>query len=1136
MMRCPSCHGRCSATARFCANCGVPIMKACSKCGTQNPATAVVCCGCGALIPKRHVEHKRQLRQEPLDRRQVTIMFCDLVDSTPMSERIDPELLREVILAYRSACAAAVQDYDGQIANFSGDGVLIYFGYPTAHEDDALRAIHAGREILTRLNHLSRTFRPKIGMSLDARIGIHTGLVVAGDLGSGVTRESLAVVSDTPNIAARVQRIARPGNIVITEATRGLVDGHFLLTSLGAQNLKGISEPTCLFEVTGQSSAATAFDARAARGLVPFVGRRHELSRLLDRWAQAEKGIGQTTTIVGEAGVGKTRLIRSFIEQVPDAQSNAMLCYCSPFRTNSAFYPVIKLLENALDLSYPDQTAEKLAKLNAFMSRLDIDPRDGSIIASFLSLETSRRSESIPASPRQFKHLAKQALTNLVAKLSEMMPALIVVEDVHWIDPSTLEFLHQLVGSISSMRAMIVLSHRPGFKPPWEPRDRINYLELAGLPPESCSRIIASIAGGRRIPAAIEKAIVSKSDGMPLFVEELTRNVLESGTTDDNRRRGRTALEVPRSLKDSFMARLDRLGSAKTIAQVAAVIGRRFDAELVICASGSDQATVTNALNDLCKSGIVYRSEGAANDQFMFKHALLQDAAYDSLLKSSRASLHEKVARTIETKFPQTAAAEPELLAHHFIQAGSAPSALPYLNQAVQAALARAAYVEALTHIATALDIVCSQPATIERYQAELSLLIWRGLALTATRSYAAPEVGANYARAHELCTLIGDVPQVFPVLHGLYRYYLVRAELSSALKTSKQLLTISSKTTEQTLLTEASQAHAFSLGFTGELRDAQRYCDECLRSFDPKHINARLQAYSTDTASSVLCLSALMRWLRGYPDQAAATIEQALARAGELNHPYTSAWVLNFAAVIFQLRGEVGRARKLADDCVAHSSQHEFPFWLAGGHVMRGWCRAVAGEPSDDAVSELLDGREAWRATGAVLFSPYYLCCAADVLTSLRRGADVAGEIEQTISQIERTNEGWWEAEVHRLRGKIAMQSAPKDRFCDPEEAFSDALRVARSKGSRSLELRTCISLGELWIRQDRVSDARELLYNIYEVFDEGFETADLQAAKQILEMTESGQVLPSGGLPLEESEKKASTRRRTSDRSPLV
>ena len=1101
-MECPTCKADLPEGGKFCSQCGAPLSLACPACGHSNAAASKFCNKCGATLTPGALTFSAAIEPAPssapsasaAERRQLSVMFCDLVGSVALAERLDPEDLRDVLATYQHEATKIVEAGGGFVARYQGDGILAYFGYPVAHEDDAEQAITTALQLVETVGELGPS--PE---RLRVRIGIATGIVVIGEL-----IHSAQMFGETPNLAARLQAIAEPNTIVIDERTRRLTGRLFEYGDLGMQELKGFAKPVRAWQALERSAVESRFEALHSADL-PLVGRQEELELLLRRWNQAKSGEGQVVLVSGEAGIGKSRLAAALDVKLHDDHYARLRYSCSPQHQDSALYPVISQLTRAAGIARVDSDDQKFDKLCSLLAPSTKDPLDLVLIADLLSISTKGRHPQLELSPHAHKLRTFAALTATVSELSLRQPLLIVFEDVHWIDPTSLELVELSVEAAEHQKLLMVMTSRPGFSPPWANRPHVTHLRLNRLPRSHASAIIKSIAGPISLHKEVFEQILDRTDGVPLFVEELTKTVIESGLLTCNADAATVssgAEAIPSTLQASLLARLDRMSPVRDVVQIGAAIGREFAFELLSAVYLFSEEQLKEALRQLASAELIYRTD-SPNESYKFKHALVQDAAYGTLLRSQRKELHARIAKALEERFPDRVSTEPEVLAYHFSQADLVQPAIKYWQAAGQRATERGGSVEAVAYFDKALAVLQTMPETPERDQQELMLLIGRGLPLTAIGSYAAADVGENYRRAHALCKRMGTAPQIFPVLQGLYRFYLVSAELQTALDTTTQLLDIAKNAQDQSLLMEAHQAQAFSLGFRGELQPAQEHFDKCMALFDPEHFRGRMHLYSTDTATSALCLGALIAWLRGYPDRSAATAEQALARARDVDHPYTLAWALSFAAVLRQLRGDVSITRRLAEECVALCQQRDFPFWLASSRIMRGWALADEGEQVATGMAELRDGLTGWHRTGARVYAPYFTCCLAEGYLAAGRPADGLAPLAEMIAIVQRTGEGWWQPELYRLNGELLSKAGQvAEDGAHPEHFFRKALELATHQGARSLVLRATMSLCRLWAPERlKRTKARECLATIYAAFDEGLATRDLRAAREMLD-----------------------------------
>jgi class 3 adenylate cyclase/tetratricopeptide (TPR) repeat protein len=907
-----------------------------------------------AQQPQRRAES----RAPEAERRQLTVLFCDLVDSTVLASQLDPEEWREVVRAYQDTCAKVIARYEGHIAQYLGDGLLVYFGYPLAHEDDAQRAVRAGLGMVEAMGQLNMRLAQERGLHLAVRLGIHTGLVVVGEIGGGAKHEQLAL-GETPNLAARLQGIAAPNTLVISAATVPLLGGFFACQSLGRPTLKGIAQPLEVYQVLYERTARSRLEAAGSTSLTPLVGRESEVALLLERWAQVKDELGQIVLLSGEAGIGKSRLLQVLTTQVA-AEPQAWLtpCQCSPYYQNTALYPMVDLLERvALRFEREESAAQKLRKLEGFIVQYGLPLAEAvPLFAALLSLPLSADYAPLTMSPEQQKQQTLHALLTILLRIAAQQPVLFVMEDLHWVDPSTLELLTLLVDQGPTARILAVFTGRPDFRPPWTGRAHLTQLAINRLPQRQAVEVIRQVAHSKTLPPEVVEQIVAKTDGVPLFVEELTKMVLESGLLQEEAERYALSgplppLAIPTTLHDSLMARLDRLAAVKALAQLAATLGREFAYDLLQAVAPWDEGTLGRGLHQLVAAEFLYQQGLPPHAMYLFKHALIQEAAYQSLLKSTRQQYHQRVAQVLEAQFPNTAETQLELLAHHYAAAGLLAQALPYWQQAGQRALQHSAHLEAMHHLTRRLEVLTAVPETAERTQQELALQATLGSVLMAIKGQGAPEVGEAYARARELCQQVGETPQLFPVLFGLWRFYQVRAEHQTARELAEQCFSLAQRVQDPTLLLQAHFALGVSLLWLGEVVAARAHLEQGIALYDPQE--HRPLAFRAGIDLGVWCLSyaAQALWLIGYPDQALGRNHEALILAQELSHPPSLGAVLFYVAYIHGYRGEAHAAEEQAEAAIALASEQGFPQWLTTGTMLRGWALAMQGQGEEGTV-----------------------------------------------------------------------------------------------------------------------------------------------------------------------------------------
>jgi class 3 adenylate cyclase/predicted ATPase len=1035
------------------------------------------------------------------ERRQLTVMFCDLVGSTALSVRFDPEDLRDIMVAYRSCCEPIVARFGGNVAQYMGDGLLVYFGYPRADEHDPERAVRSGLEIATAVQALD--VRP--GLTLHARVGIATGEVVVGDLiGQGATQER-TVVGETPNLAARLQTLAKPDSVVISTTTRRLVGGLFEYADLGVRALKGFRIPMPAWRVTCERVCESRFEAiHGSAELTPLVGRKKELEALWQRWKLARDGHGQLVVLRGEAGIGKSRLTHALREQLR-SDRHALLCYfCVPYHQNSAFFPVTAQLERAAAITRDDTPATKLDKLETLLGQAAQDVSEvAPLFAALLSIPCEDRYRPLNLSPQRQKENTLAALKEQLAGFARRRPLLMVFEDLHWADPTTLEFLEGALERIRRLPVLMLMTSRPQFRAPWPEGPHVTTLTLNRLDHHQGAAIAAGVTGGRPIPPTVLEQILAKADGVPLFVEELTKTMLDlNALNEDEAAQALSAPlpppTVPSTLQDSLMARLDRLSGVKEVAQVGAVIGRRFSYEMLTAVSRFKEPVLSNAVGELAAAELVGCEGTSPHATYTFKHALIQDAAYSSLLRSTRQRLHARIARVLERRFPEKASREPELLAHHFTRAGDTLQAISYWHQAGTRASERAAHKEALKHFNAALSLLAVLPEDTTRHQIELGLRVSLGLSLESTRGYAAAEVEENYHRARMLCQQLGQSADLVPVLLGLIAFHIVRDELPLARELAQQSVQLARESERPRYLIEAYTALGYALCYMGKLEGARATLEQSLELYAAHGGGARGFVTAQDPAVACYSLLGIVLWLLGYPDQALQAIQNGFALADELDKPFNVAFVYAHAAQLHQLRGEPEKAAMYAEQGIEIASRYGYDIWLFAGRMHLAIARGVLGQ-ADESVSAVGQALAAWRDGGAELNRPYFLAGMARAQQAAGRVEEARRLVAEALECAERTGEQYHVALLHHLQGQFELAaSVPDPRAA--EAHFIGAMGTARSQSARLLELRATTALHRLHVDQGRGVKSRAELVRLYASFTEGLHTSDLREAAALL------------------------------------
>jgi class 3 adenylate cyclase/predicted ATPase len=1110
-MKCPTCHKNNPPDALFCMNCGKKLEKKCTYCGAGLPDNALFCIKCGKkLIPESpSVDDTQQEIVVDAERRQLTVMFCDLVDSTALSEKLDPEDLRDVLRTYQDACQKIIRRFGGYIAQYLGDGLLVYFGYPQSHEDDAQRAVHTGLAVVEAISRLNHSLQERWKVELSVRVGIHTGLVVTGEVGEGETRENLAI-GETPNIAARLQGEAKPNTVLVGTATYRLIAGFFACQETENLVLKGFSQPMDVCQIDRVSTARTRLDPLTTV-LTPIVGREQETSLLFERWQRINEGMGQIVLLSGDAGIGKSRLVKALEEHVAqDPQAWLTPCQCSPYHQNSALYPVLDLLERyVLKFEPGDDPTEKLSRLEGFLVQYGFAlPELVPVFCNLLSVPFDQKYSPSTLSPERQKQLFFETMLGVLLEIASQQPLLLVIEDLHWADPSTLEFLNLLVDQIATTRIFALFTFRPSFNPPWGPRTYLSSLMLHRLTRQKSVNMVQHIAGVKPLPAEVLEQILTKTDGVPLFVEELTKMVLESELISEEAEEytltgDYISLKIPVTLQDSLMARLDRLTSAKELVQWCSILGREFSSQMLLAIYPRNEQTLQQELRRLVESELLFQRGVFPRATYIFKHALIQETAYQSMLKNTRRRHHRNIADVLVKQFPELTDSQPEILAHHYTEAGLNLEAISYWQQAGQRAVERFANKEAIAHLTKGLELLGNLPKSAEHTRQELKLQIALGPLLSSLKGFAAPEVEAAYSRAFKICQQSGGAQLRFPALWGLWHFYLLKLELPKVMTLAEQLLSLAQTANDHLFLSDAYRARGESYLWTGDFFQARTYFEKGIDLTDARQQHAYF-AESPEVACRFF--SAIALWYLGYPDQALLRSHEAVTLAQELSHPLSLSAAHHFASWLHLLRQEGDATFEQAEAAMAIAAEQGFLFFIAFDTMLRGWALAEQGRV-EEGISELRKGLTAYRATGAKALVVQWMVLLAELYEKSGQAEDGISVIaEAQILADENKGERYYIAEILRVKGLLLIQGAKyKIRettvFNEAETCFLRAIKIAKQQKAKSLELRAAVSLCRLWQKQGKKAEAFGLLSKVYNWFEEGFDTPDLIAAKVLLE-----------------------------------
>jgi predicted ATPase len=913
-------------------------------------------------------------------------------------------------------------------------------------------------------------------------------------------------LGDAPNIAARLQGLAAPDTVVLSAATRRLVEAYFTYAELGPQALKGVARPLAVSQVLGESGVQSRLDAAVPRGLTPLVGREQEIGLLLERWAQVKGGMGQVVMLSGEAGIGKSRLVQVLQEQASGEGTACITFRCSPYHTNSVLYPVLDHLERLLQFRRDDTPQDKVVKLERLLGAYRLPLAEAlPLLAALLSLPHPQAYAPLNLSPQQQRLKTHEALVAWLLAEAERQPVLAVWEDLHWADPSTLDLLGLMIDHAPAARLLTLLTCRPEFPPPWTTRSYFMQLTLSRLGHSQVEVMIARQTGGNALPAEVVRQIVVKTDGVPLFVEELTKAVLESEVlreTDGHYELTSPlpTLAIPATLQDSLMARLDRLVTAKGLAQLGATLGRQFTYELLQAVAPLDDLTLQRELARLVAAELLYQRGLPPRAMYIFKHALIQEIAYQSLLKRTRQQYHQRVAQVLEERFPEIAETQPELLAQHYTAAGLNEPAIAYWRRAAQRAVERSAHLEAISHLTTALALLKTAPDGPECTRQELDLQTALGLALVATKGFAAPEVAKAYGRARELCREGGEPRQLFQVLRGLWEFYDLRAEMPTARELAEHLLTLAQRVQDAGLLLVAHEVLGETVLWLGEFALARQHAEQTMALYDRQQHRALAFLYGGyDPGVHGCSFLAHALWYLGYPDQALRMSQEALTLGQGSAHPHSLVFALVHAAFLHHLRREGQSAHARAEEGLVFATEQGFVFWAAYATILRGR-GLVELEPGKEAVAQIREGLAGYRATGAELECPYFVALLAEALGKIGHIEEGLMVLAEMLSEVDTTGLRFHEAELRRLTGECFLQRAMRDET-RAEACFHHALDVARRQQAKSLELRAAMSLSRLWRDQGKCAEARRLMGGIYGWFTEGFDTADLQEARALLE-----------------------------------
>ncbi len=1068
-MQCSVCQFVGSDTANFCEECGAPLKRRCPACDQKVRPSAKFCPECGTRLGtatdrqadadratealEQASEYREVSNSEEAQRRQLTVMFCDLVGSTGLSAALDPEDLRELIRAYQQTCAEVIYHFGGYIAQYLGDGLLVYFGFPQTHEDCPYRAVRAGLKILEALESLNNDRTASQDQQLAVRIGAHTGLVVIGAMGGAGRYEQLAL-GETPNIAARLQGLAEPDTLVISAATEELVRKHFRCKSLGSHTLKGVETPMPIYHVVEERAPRHhRHPGNTRRVAAPnLVGRDDQQAELLDLWAEVQRSRGQAVLLCGEAGIGKSSLARWVQHRLMVGETyRGLEFHCSSYFRQSAFYPVVDHLRSQLGLSPADASEEKLEKLERML-----EARDGSgrkalpYFANLLSVKGSMSRYRVldKLDPQDLRDQTQAAIVEWLLEQAQGQPALMVWEDLHWIDPTTLELLSLLIERLSTTRILLILTFRPEFVHPWKDHGSVREIELQRLNPEQIETLVGEVSQHKKLPPAVVQQLVNRTDGVPLFVEELTKILLQSDSLKEESDRyeligSMRSLTIPATLQDWLMARLDRLATVRTIIQVAAVLGRQFSYRMLLTVSPVKEETLRNDLGRLVAAELVFQQGEPPESLYVFKHALIQEAAYKSLLRSRRQEIHRQVAEVLEDPPSELAPHQLEgeqtgvlpLLAFHWSRAVDAQNpeptvvakAIDYLLRAGEQELGLSAYQEAFGHLDEALNHIEHRPPGVDRDQQELLLQVRLSTVLKVVRGWTSPEVKRAYDRARELCLRLDRRQELSQVLFGLWSFNLFHGKYEQALTSAEECFQVARESDDSDLLMEAHTALANSQFWLSELPDSLFNAERVRALYDPRQHAAHRTTYGQDPRILAGMFSVWSLWQMGSTDDALARNDELLNLARELSHPFSLAIALNTSTCMHRNRRDPQATRIASRELIDLSRKAGFPNYEIVGLICRDWARAEAGSAEEVLADSLANYRRFPQLMGGVALA-YCGCLVAEVCLQVGNLVQARSLLETSLTHIDSNRELAYEAELLCLRGDIELQLSAQE------------------------------------------------------------------------------------------------------------
>ncbi len=1103
-MKCPKCSAEARLGERFCVACGTQLELSCAKCGAASVPDARFCGMCGtpflnaSFATQEPSGTQRTNASADGERRQLTVLFADVVGATALSGQLDPESLRAVLRSYQAICTDCVTRYSGDVHQYMGDGVLAYFGYPAAHENDAERAVLAGLAIIAGVQALDRTLR------IEARVGIHSGLVVVGEMGAGDSRETHAI-GETPNIAARIQGEAVPDSVCISAATLRLIGERFNVRALGPRPMKGVARDMELFSVV--AAAKSGSGQRAFRHTTPLIGRDMELRHLLERWTLAQQGQGQAVLLSGEGGIGKSRLLEAFRERAAAQGKSWRNIFCSPFYHNSALHPMIDLIERAIEAEDVSSLPDRGAALRRVLHAADLaDDMTFTLIGSLVGLGAEHERALQNLAPDQRKRRTLDALIAWLHADALKTPLVLVAEDLHWIDASTRDFIGVLLERIVDLPVLLVLTFRPEFIPTWAMHGQISTLALTRMVREQVISVAQGVTDGKALPERIIDEIVLRTDGVPLFVEELTKAIIAAGLVVERdgalhlASQHSAKLEIPSTLRDSLTARLDRLGAAKSVAQLASILGREFEYRVLQVVCDLPESELEEQLAALNRAEIIQQRGIPPRSHYIFKHALIQEAAYDTLLKSARQQHHKRIAEAYVERFPDVAQSRPELVAHHYSRALVPEAAVHFWQKAGELAVERSGYHEALGHLRAALDQVELVPDSEARANTELALRVKIGPALIALMGMASAETGENYARACQLAEGRGNLPERFMAMWGDWLYKTTSGQLLAASRRSEDLVSLGRKLGDDEYLLQAHHSRWTNFFILGNVAVSRADTLQGIRLYDRNRFQHHKHLYGGhDPGVCAHGFGANAAWCTGHTAEALRLAETAASIGRDLDHPFSLSLAHMWGGFAFYCAGEYTRARVAGEELTAICQKHGFNQWLGTGLILSGASRTAQGD-TEFGLKLVEEGLKEFRTSGQFSQYPLHLAISGEAHLHVGNNARALDLFSEAIERSEKSHIGWYRPEIQRLQAETMLQSGQigvDDAILRVDAANS----LAREQGALALEWRAVTALGRLLMQNGQHAQAQERLRAVCDASIEEFDSAELREAKTLLE-----------------------------------